>query len=148
MKKPDLKKTLSIVFLALNVVLLAIIMSRVPMACTSETTTEDPVKTTDSGEEGQTRRDPTAHMPLHGMAGFDGDLEDACLRMEGFLLDMDYELAKADLSARVAIQDALKSVKAGDCSLDSPDIKKTLAALNKARVKAGLAVQPPATSEK
>jgi len=146
-KKPDLKGTLSMVFLALNVALLAIILSRVPLSCSSDEAPADDMKATDSGEAGKTRRDPTAHLPLQGMAGFDGDIEDACLRMEGFLLDMDYELAKADLSARVPIQDALKSVKAGECSLDTPDIKKTMTALNEARVKAGLSVQPPAASK-
>ncbi len=98
----------------------------------------------DTGQERPKRtRDPSAHLPLKGMPDFEGDDEDACLRVEGFLLDMDYQLAKADLNSRVPIQDAISVIKSGQCGIEVPEIARAIEGLNKARVAVGLAELPP-----
>jgi len=141
-----LNKMATRVFMAINIVLLGVIFWRVPAVYTAWVETDDrdgPMA--DTGQDGPRLRvrNPSNHLPLKGMDAFEGDDKDACLRMEGFLLDMDYELAKADLNSRVPLQDALTAVKAGQCSIQTPEVAQAITALNKARVAVGLDRLPP-----
>ena len=147
MKIPDWKGALTWLFLILNGALIAVILMRAPKSCTGTSDESTSAKAEDTGVDKTPRRDPTAHLPLMGMAGFDGDIEDACMRMKGYLLDMDFELAKADLTARVPVQTALTGVKNGQCAIDSPEVAKVVLLLNKARVGAGLAEVPSPSGE-
>jgi hypothetical protein len=142
LKIPDWKGALTWLFLILNGALIAFILMRAPKSCTGTLDESTSTKAQDTGIDKPPRRDPTAHLPLMGMAGFDGDTEDACMRMKGYLLDMDFEIAKADLTARVPVQAALAEVKNGLCTINAPEIAKVVALLNKARVGAGLAEVP------
>jgi len=146
-KRGGLKGVLSNIFLVLNILLLGVLLYQAPSACQDEAETSKTSVAKDTGESKAARsRNPAAHLPLKGMVDFDGDDTDACLRMEGFLLDMDYELAKADLNLRVPIQGALVMIKEGHCAITVPEIQTALAALNKARVAVGLPSLPSENS--
>jgi hypothetical protein len=146
-ESPSLMKRLtSRAFMLMNLLLVGAILWRLPAVIegwSSGDEREGPADDTGQEEPRKRTRNPATHMPLLGMAEFQGDAKDACLRMEGFLKDMDYELAKADLNSRVPIQDAMNAIKAGQCSVDTPEIATAIAGLNTARVAVGLPHLPP-----
>jgi len=134
-------------FMAMNLLLVGAILWRLPAVLEGWAEGDDGAGTTqDTGEANSQRRsrNPSTHLPLKGMTAFQGDDKDACLRMEGFLLDMDYQLAKMDLNSRVPIQGAMTAIKTGQCAIDTPAIASAIAALNAARLAVGLPRVPPA----
>jgi hypothetical protein len=144
--KSKRKSLMSNGLIAVNLLLVAAILYQAPAVIQgfSPPTSDDKPTESDTGKRAAPRvRKPSVHLPLQGMAGFDGDDTDACLRMQGFLLDMDYELAKADLNSRVPIKKAIAAIKAGRCAVNEPDIATAIAALNTARVAVGLMHLPP-----
>ena len=75
--------------------------------------------------QGSDTRNPRHHLPLRGMSGFDGDLADACMRLEGFLMDTNALIAQSGGSVP-SFSTVRNVVDSGDCSVESDAVHAVL----------------------
>jgi hypothetical protein len=77
-------------------------------------------------------------MPLAGMDGFDGPLEDACFRMRAFFSDAIFVLGAQGVTSPVDYHLILVAIQDGHCSVQSTALQKPFQDLTKAWYKAGM----------
>ncbi len=85
---------------------------------------------------------PATHLPLRGMDGYAGTDEDACLRMEGFLIAATEVLGRHG-QASLSPHEVPALVAGSTCSADDPDLAPLLEELSAAWTGAGLAPVGP-----
>ena len=77
-------------------------------------------------------REPEGHLPLRGMPDFTGDTEDACLRMEGFLISAMRQLEEAGHPAPYSPEELTTRLQDTRCALDDPALAPLLRELDQA----------------
>lgn len=78
---------------------------------------------------------PEMHLPLAGMDGASFPAEQACLRLNGFLMDMARSLGGG---VPVSAAEIRAVVDSGRCSIDDPDVRALIVHFREAYQQAGL----------
>ncbi|GEM_PF-7090577 len=73
--------------------------------------------------------DPSSHLPLAGMDGFFGSKTDACLRLHGFMLNVNEIVAGAGGTPALGEEDLMQIVEETTCTLAEEPVIEALASL-------------------
>ena len=83
--------------------------------------------------------DPAVHLPLDGMGGIHYPRTEACLRLNGYLLDMIHLLSLHGVQSMAPVE-AQKLADAGSCSMEEPSVREAVTDLNAAYESLGMPV--------
>lgn len=123
----------SLLLLALNAMFLIWVTATVATHWTTWTASvELPAEDTALG--------PAKHLPLAGMGGVSYPAEQACLRLNGFLMEMVRSLAGG---VPVSSEEIQAVVASGQCSVNDPDVRTLIVAFREAYQQAGLTPLSP-----
>ena len=93
--------------------------------------------------EDEPMRDPSAHLPLAGMDGFEGDGEAACDRLMGFLFNLSEALVRQQRVPPMMQPDIQRLSEQTRCTMGEPDVQEALRRFAEAYTVAGLPPEAP-----
>ncbi len=100
-----------------------------------------------SGARAVAERVVGKHLPLAGMAGSEAVDPDACLRLEGFLLDAGRHLTNQGVVLPMTRAEVKALADGGSCAVTDPAVAAALASYSQAWLSAGLPSVGPLHSE-
>jgi hypothetical protein len=90
--------------------------------------------------------DPKDHLPLAGMPGATGSPADACVRLEGFFINLNEALLAQGRPAPLQLAELQALSRTGPCGVDDPPVRAALDRYAEALRAAGQPLYPPLSS--
>ncbi|MBL8616307.1 MAG: hypothetical protein JNM72_11900 [Deltaproteobacteria bacterium] len=136
---------LSTLLLAGNAALLLWIGALAATGALSGNTTPLPPTPPTAAPTAAAPADPRGHLPLGGMPGGPTAPHDACLRLEGFLLNLNAQLVAAGKVGPRTLPELRQLSATGRCAVSEPAVAEVLSAYGVALRAAGLPLVGPVT---